>query len=87
MTKELTDLKREIEKIKERNTRVEEDKAWETSWTRKVFIIVSTYIVVVIFMMIMQEDKPFLKALVPVVGYIVSSVSYDAVRAWWLKRI
>ena len=87
MTKELTDLKREIEKIKERNTRVEEDRAWETSWTRKVFIIVSTYIVVVIFMMIMQEDKPFLKALVPVVGYIVSSVSYDAVRAWWLKRI
>ena len=87
MTKELTDLKREIEKIKARNTRVEEDKAWETSWTRKVFIIVSTYIVVVIFMMIMQEDKPFLKALVPVVGYIVSSVSYDAVRAWWLKRI
>lgn len=87
MTKEVADLKREIEKIKERNRRVEEDKAWETSWARKIFIIFSTYIIVVIFMMVMQEDRPFLKALVPVVGYIVSTVSYDAVRTWWLKRI
>ena len=29
------DLEKEIKKIQERNKRVELDKAWETSWTRK----------------------------------------------------
>lgn len=33
------DLENEIAKIKERNKRVELDKAWETSWTRKICIL------------------------------------------------
>ena len=43
------DLENEIAKIKERNKRVELDKAWETSWTRKICICILTYIVVVIY--------------------------------------
>ena len=31
---ELKELEEEVLKIKERNKRVELDKAWETSWTR-----------------------------------------------------
>jgi len=38
-------LKIEIEKIKGRNRRVEADKAWETSLTRKILIAVLTYFV------------------------------------------
>jgi len=87
MENEIIKLKKEVEKIKERNRRVEEDKAWETSWARKIFITFSTYIIVVVFMIVMQENKPFLKSLVPVLGYILSSVSYGVVRSWWLKRI
>lgn len=34
MPTELDELKAEVEKIKERNARVEADKAWETSVTR-----------------------------------------------------
>ena len=30
------ELEKEILKIKERNKRVELDKAWETSWTRRI---------------------------------------------------
>ena len=30
------DLHKEYEKIKKRNKRVELDKVWETSWTRKI---------------------------------------------------
>ena len=30
------ELEKEIIKIKERNNRVELDKKWETSWTRKI---------------------------------------------------
>ena len=42
-------LENEIVKIKERNKKVELDKAWETSWTRKMCIGILTYIVVVLY--------------------------------------
>ena len=38
-----------INKIEERNKRVELDKKWETSWTRKISIMILTYIVVIIY--------------------------------------
>ena len=36
------ELEKEIEEIKKRNIRVEKDKAWETSFTRKVCIAILT---------------------------------------------
>lgn len=42
-------MNEEIEKIKLRNKRVELDKKWETSITRRLCIILLTYIVVVIY--------------------------------------
>ena len=37
------ELKMEIEKIKERNKKVELDKAWETSFVRRLCICILTY--------------------------------------------
>ena len=48
MSKDLK-LEEEIKKIKERNKRVEKDKAWEISTTRRVCICILTYLVVVIY--------------------------------------
>jgi len=60
-------LKKEIESIKKRNKRVELDKAWETSWTRRICIMVLTYIVVVIYSFVIKSvDNVFLSSLVPV---------------------
>jgi hypothetical protein len=42
-------LQKQIDEIKDRNSRVEIDKAWETSWTRKISIAMLTYCVVVLF--------------------------------------
>ena len=39
-------LEDRIALIEQRNSRVEADKAWETSWARKVSIAFVTYIVV-----------------------------------------
>ena len=44
------DVEQEIQKIHERNKKVELDKAWETSRTRKISIAVLTYLVVVMVM-------------------------------------
>ena len=42
-------LEDRIKQIEERNKRVELDKKWETSWTRKICIMVLTYIIVIIY--------------------------------------
>ena len=42
------ELEERVKKIEERNKRVELDKSWETSWTRKISIMILTYIIVII---------------------------------------
>jgi hypothetical protein len=46
---EIEEIKKELAEIKERNRRVELDKAWETSLARKSLIAVLTCVVVVVF--------------------------------------
>jgi hypothetical protein len=82
---EINVLKAEIEEIKNRNARVEADKAWETSWSRKILIAVLTYIVVVLFFYFASLPNPFVNALVPTVGFVLSTLSIPAFKKLWLK--
>ncbi len=73
---EQKDLEQEINIIKQRNKRVELDKKWETSGTRKVCICILTYVVVVIYSYIVKNyENIFLSSLVPVIRiYIIYSI-------------
>ncbi len=83
----MKDLEKEIEAIKARNKRVETDKAWETSWTRRVCIMVLTYAVVVLYSYtISQIQNIWLSSLVPVIGFTLSTLSLSLVRKIWEKR-
>ena len=78
----------EIKKIQARNKRVELDKAWETSYTRKVCIMVLTYIVVIIYSYLIKEvDNIFLSSLVPVIGFTLSTLSLKIIRKFWESKI
>lgn len=80
-------LEKEIQEIKERNKRVELDKAWETSWTRKICICILTYIVVVTYSYLIRLfDNIFLSSLVPVIGFTLSTLSLKYVRKIWEKN-
>lgn len=80
-------IESEIKNIKARNARVELDKKWETSWTRRLCICVLTYIVVVIYcLMIEAGSNVFLSSLVPVIGFTLSTLSLGLVRKNWKKR-
>ena len=76
-----------IKSIEERNKRVEIDKAWETSFTRKFIIAVITYFIVVLFLYLISVNRPWLNALVPTGGYILSTLTLPFVKKWWLKRV
>ena len=80
-------LEEKINKIEERNKRVELDKKWETSTTRKVCIAFLTYIVVIIYTSITSKtSNVFLSSLVPVIGFTLSTLSLKAVRNVWEKK-
>ncbi len=81
-------MKQEIENIKARNKRVELDKAWETSWIRRICIMILTYIIVVIYSFVIKNtDNIFLSSLVPVIGFTLSTLSLKAVRKIWEKSV
>ena len=83
----MKELEQRIAKIEKRNKRVETDKAWETSWTRRICIMVLTYLVVVAYSYIIREcDNILLSSLVPVLGFLLSSLSVKADRRLWEKK-
>ena len=85
---ENNDLKIEIEQIKERNKRVELDKKWETSLTRKICICILTYIVVIVYSYIVRNySNILLSSLVPVIGFTLSTLSLKYIRKIWEKNI
>jgi hypothetical protein len=77
----------DIDAIKDRNTRVETDKAWETSWARRFFIAVVTYAIAAFYMHSAGLGNPFLGAFVPTGGYFLSTLSLPFVKFFWLKTI
>lgn len=83
----MEEIKKEIEEIKERNKRVELDKKWETSKTRKICIAALTYIVVICYTILTSKiSNVFLTSLVPVIGFTLSTLSLKAVRKVWEKK-
>lgn len=82
----MSSIEKEVEEIKLRNKRVEKDKEWETSWTRRICIAVLTYIVVVCYSYLIKNvDNVFLSSLVPVIGFILSTLSLKIIRKIWEK--
>lgn len=80
------DIEAEIEKLKERNRRVEGDKAWETSYFRVLLVAIIVYIVIAIFLYVIGVQNFLLAALVPPVGYFLSTRTLPAIKRWWIER-
>jgi len=79
-------LEQEIIKIKERNIKVEIDKAWETSFFRKTLTAVLTYIVIVFFFYFADLSKPFINSIVPTLGFVLSTLSIPVFKRIWIKH-
>ena len=76
-------LEERIVRIETRNRAVEADKAWETSWTRMLVIDVVTYLIVAIFLSIIQAPNALIAALVPVIGFTLSTLSIPVIKRRW----
>ncbi|MFQ6009578.1 MAG: hypothetical protein ACE5J7_00450 [Candidatus Aenigmatarchaeota archaeon] len=80
-------MKKEIQKIKKRNRRVEADKAWETSFTRKVLIAVFTYLAIGVYLWYINIPDPWLNAIVPAVAFLLSTLTMPYFKKFWIKYV
>lgn len=76
-----------IDDILKRNSRVEQDKAWETSVTRRVVIATITYVVASVFLWRIGVSEPMINALVPTGGFLLSTLSLPFVKNIWIKNV
>lgn len=81
-----TNIEAELTAIHDRNRKVEADKAWETSWTRRLVIAGMTYVVALVWLSVIENSSPWLNAFIPTVGYVISTLSLPAVKAWWVRK-
>jgi hypothetical protein len=82
----MPDIEQRLNAIEERNARVSADKAWETSWLRRGLIAGITYICAVILLNILGHDGAWKHALVPVMGYLLSTFSLPPIKKMWIER-
>ena len=81
------ELEKRIEKIEDRNKNVEKDKAWETSYTRKILIIIFTYFSIVLYLYFIVGIDPWINAIVPALGFLLSTLSLPFFKELWSKYI
>lgn len=80
------DIENRLSAIEERNKRVEYDKAWETSWTRRISIMTLTYLVVAAYLHFVVKIDPWINALVPVIGFLLSTITVSLLKNFWITR-
>ena len=81
----LKQLQKEIEKLKERNRRVESAKAWETSFIRRFLLFLFTYLAVGVYLYVINVEDAWLHAIVPAFAFMLSTLALPFFRRVWLR--
>jgi hypothetical protein len=82
---ELEQIKSDLAQIKKRNQKVETDKAWETSYARRFLLVAFTYLSISIYMVAIKVDRPWLNAIVPAIGFTLSTLALPYFKNLWIK--
>lgn len=76
-------LEQRIIEIEKRNRKVEQDKAWEISILRRLLLILFTYLTIGIYMKFVLNTDPWLNAIIPSLGFFLSTLSLPLFRKFW----
>ena len=83
----MVSIESRIAAIEERNKRVERDKAWETSWVRKVWILCITYFLTSLTFWLIGVEEYLKNAFIPTVAYLLSTMSLPLARGLWDRSV
>lgn len=79
------DIEKRLQQIEERNAKVEIDKAWETSWARRGLLTLFTYLAISLYLNAIHIDRPWLNAIVPAVGFMISTLTIPFFKRIWVN--
>ncbi len=74
-----------LQEVAERNQRVALQKAWETSKVRIISIVILTYALMCLIFWVLGVNDFASNAIIPTIGYYLSTQSLPAIKAQWLK--
>jgi len=80
-------LEERVEAIEKRNREVEVDKSWEGSWTRKLLIIIFTYLSIALYLKFIVGIDPWINAVVPSLGFHLSTLTLPFFKSVWVKYL
>jgi hypothetical protein len=81
----ISDLEKRIASIEKRNQNVELDKAWETSWVRRSLLVLFTYISIGAYMWVIDISDPWLNAVIPSIGFLLSTLTLPFFKKLWMR--
>ncbi len=79
-------LEAEVEEILRRNHEVEENKRWETSLFRRLSLLGLTYVCTAVVFHAIGVENYFANALIPTVGYFLSTLALPYLRKYWRSQ-
>lgn len=85
--KDSKDLESRIKNLEERSQLKDANKAWETSFTRRILIALFTYLAVALYFNALGLDNPWLNAIVPSAAFLLSTLSLPFFKQLWQKYI
>ena len=80
------DLEQRVRKIEKRNSGVEADKAWETSWTRRLLLTLFTYLAISVYLSAIGVENPWLNGIVPAAAFMIFTLTMPFFKPLWLKN-
>lgn len=83
----LAKLEHEIASLKGRNSKVESDKAWETSWTRRLLLSLFTYLAIGFYLQAINIPQPWQNAIVPALAFMLSTLTLPYFKGIWLGKM
>ncbi len=82
----MENLGQKVQQIEERNIKVEADKAWETSWVRRLLLATFTYLAVGVYLWAIEIQRPWLNAIVPAAAFMLSTLTMPFFKKLWIKK-
>ncbi len=80
---QLEEIESRIEKIERRNDVVDRNKKWETSYTRRILVILFTYLSIALYLKFIIGINPWINAVVPSVGFLLSTLTLPFFKKLW----
>lgn len=83
----IKNLEKRILLLEHRNRRVEANKAWETSLTRRMLTILFTYFSIAFYLKFIVGINPWINAIVPSIGFLLSTLTLPYFKKLWLEYL